>query len=245
MTEKHRKVIRGAITLTILVGLITAIFLILYKNGVFQGRNTVERIRQLIESHPAYSYLIYMLIQYLQVVVLPIPAAITTTAGVIIFGAWPAFWLSYFSCMLGAITAFFIGRSLGKKVIEWIVGEADMQKWSKKLAGGRYTYFLMMLFPIFPDDILCFIVGTTDIKFNFFLFTNILTRAIGIGATCFITSGSVIPFEGWGIPVLVILAILMLIALFLSFKYESKIEIFFRKIERRIKIIFNKNKESD
>lgn len=147
--------------------------------------------------------------------------------------------------MLGAVTAFFIGRCLGKKVIMWIVGEEDLEKWSTRLEGGKYTYFLMMLFPFFPDDILCFIVGTSDIKFRFFLITNLIARAIAIGATCFITSGSVIPFEGWGIIVLVILAIIVLTFLILSFKYEKNIDTFMKKMEIKISKIFNKNKENN
>jgi len=243
--EKRRKIIRGSITLVIFIGLFLAIFLLLYYHGVFSRQNSVEEIKRLINAYPGYSYLIFTIIQYLQVVILPIPAAITTTAGVIVFGAWTAFGLSYLACMLGSLTAFFIGRFLGKKVIMWIVGEDDLNKWSTKLAGGKYTYFLMMLFPIFPDDILCFIVGTTDITFKFFLITNLLTRAIAIGATCFLTSGSVIPFEGWGIVVLVIIAIILLTLLILSFKYEKHIDAFMKKIEIKISKIFNKNKESN
>jgi len=232
--ERRRKIIRGSVTIIILIGLFLAIFLFLYFQGVFSGQNSIEKIKNVINSNPGYSYLIFALIQYLQVVILPIPAAITTMAGVIVLGAWTAFWLSYLACMLGAITAFFIGRFLGKKVIMWIVGEEDLNKWSTKLAGGKYTYFLMMLFPFFPDDILCFIVGTTDIKFNFFFFTNIITRAIAIGATCFITSGSVIPFEGWGIVVLVIIGVIVIGLLIISFKYEKNIDAFMKKLEIKI-----------
>lgn len=240
MTEKKRKIIRGSITIAILVALFLVIFFFLYKHGIFSRENSLDEIKKIIEMYPGYSYFIFILIQFLQVVILPIPAAITTTAGVIIFGAWTAFWLSYLACMLGAIVAFFIGRFLGKKVIAWIVGENDLQKWSRKLADGKYTYFLMMLFPFFPDDVLCFIVGTTDIKFTFFLITNIITRAISIGATCFITSGSVIPFSGWGIPVLIIIALAVLTLLFFSFKYENKIDLFMKKIEQKMKKLFQK-----
>lgn len=83
--EKRRKIIRGSITLVIFIGLFLAIFLFLYFHGAFSRRNSLEEIKKIITSHPGYSYLIFTLIQYLQVVILPIPAAITTTAGVIVF----------------------------------------------------------------------------------------------------------------------------------------------------------------
>jgi len=240
ISEKKRKIIRGSITLILLVAFFSAIILVLFKSGIFSSENPVEDIKKLIEMYPNSSYLSYILIQYLQVVILPIPAAVTTTAGVVVFGAWKAFWLSYFACMLGALTTFFIGRSLGKKVIAWIIGKDDLIKWSKKLAEGKYSYFLMMLFPFFPDDILCFVVGTTEIKFTFFLITNIITRAIAIGTTCFFTSGSLIPLEGWGIPVLIVIAIIVIVILILSFKYERKVDEFMKKIEKKLSKFVNK-----
>ncbi|MBQ4535815.1 MAG: hypothetical protein IJA22_03195, partial [Clostridia bacterium] len=76
----------------------------------------------------------------------------------------------------------------------------------------------------FPDDILCLVAGTTAISFRFFIITMLIARPIGILTTSFIGSGTLIPFSGWGIPVWIVLGILMIIAFYLSIKYQDKIE---------------------
>ena len=123
----------------------------------------------------------------------------------------------------------------------WILGKEDTEKWRKKLERGKYLFFLMMIFPFFPDDILCLIVGaTTTISYKFFIITNLITRPFAIFGTTFIGSGELIPFSGWGIPVWIIIGILFVIAMILSFKYKDKIENFVYNLGKKLN---KKNKD--
>ena len=91
------------------------------------------------------------------------------------------------ACLLGSICAYWMGRLGGKKAVKWIAGdEEDYTSWCEKLNGkwGKWIYAATILLPIFPDDIICIVVGAMKMKFKFFTFVNTIGRLIGIIATC-------------------------------------------------------------
>lgn len=232
--ETKQKVVKLLITIGIILLVCLAVYLPLQLTGTINKINSAEKLKEVILSGGAYSYLIYFSIQFLQVTFLPLPAFVTTVPGTWVFGPWVAFGISFLAIMAGTIFAFFLGRKIGKPIINWIVGEKDAVKWNEKLEKGKFVFFLMMLFPFFPDDILCLLVGATNMSFKFFLVTNLISRPIGIACTCFLGSGILIPFSGWGIPVWIVLIALMGIAFYLSWKYQKQIENFVTSLGSKI-----------
>ena len=93
----------------------------------------------------------------------------------------------------------------------------------------------MMLFPFFPDDILCIVAGVTNMSNKFFIITNLITRPVSVFCTCFIGSGYLIPFKGWGIYVWILFVILLILVFLLSTKYQKNIEDFILKIDKKLK----------
>jgi len=89
----------------------------------------------------------------------------------------------------------------------------------------------MLLFPMFPDDILCMVAGITDMSYKFFIVTVALTRPVMIAATCFLGSGEIIPFTGWGIPVWIGLFLLGVGLFFVFNKIKNK---FFDRKESKV-----------
>ena len=232
--ETKTKLIKIAIITGALILLALAIYLPLELSGLIDKIDSAEKLREVILEGGAYSYIIFILIQFLQVTFLPLPAVVTTVAGTLVFGPWITLGLSLLAVMLGSIFAFFLGRKIGRKLVVWVAGEKDAKKWEEKLSRGKYVYFLMMLFPIFPDDILCIVAGCIGMSWKFFLITNIITRPISIATTCFFGSGQIIPFSGWGIPVWIVLVILACVVFFLSFKYQPQIENFVTNLANKI-----------
>ena len=224
--EKKAKIIKIFIIVISLIVIALAIYLPLKLTGTIDKIDSAEELKEFILAGGGYSYFIFVFIQFLQVTFLPLPAAVTTVAGTLVFGPWITFGLSLLAVMLGSIFAFYLGRKIGRKLVIWVAGEKDAIKWEEKLRRGKYVYFLMMLFPVFPDDILCIVAGCIGMNWKFFLVTNIITRPISIGLTCFLGSGEIIPFSGWGIPVWIVLIIIAIIIFYLSVKYQPKIEEF-------------------
>lgn len=233
--EKQTRIsiIKLLIVVLVIAVICLAIFLPLHFTGALAKIKDAQTLKDFILSGGIWSYSIFFLIQFLQVTFLPIPAAITTVAGVLVFGTWITCIISIVAIILASIFSFFLGRKVGSKIVIWIAGEEAYNKWAEKLGKGKYVFFLMMLFPVFPDDILCMIVGTTNITWRFFIVTNLITRPIGIVSTCFLSSG-IIPFTGWWLLLWAILALGCLVLFILSYKYQPQIEDFIMKVAHKL-----------
>jgi len=234
-TSRKEKIIRSLISLAIVLVFLGLPFLIMYFTGTLTMLQDVETLRGFIAGGGVWSYIIFVGIQFLQVTILPLPSVVTTLAGSLVFNnPWIVFLLSFIAVMLGSMFAFWLGRKFGKKLLTWIAGKEDAQKWRRKLGRGRYMFFFMMLFPGFPDDLLCIGAGATSMTWRFFIITNLITRPIMIALTVFLGSGDLIPFSGWGIPVWILLALAMLIIFYCSIKYAKQIEKFMERQAKKL-----------
>ena len=246
--ETKSKIIKVVIIIVALLLIALAIYLPLELTGTIDKIDSAEELGQIIRDGGVYSYIIFVVVQFLQVTFLPLPAAVTTIAGTLVFGPWITLGLSLFAVLLGSAFAFFLGRKVGRRLVVWVAGEKDAIKWEEKLKRGKYVFFLMMLFPVFPDDILCIVAGCIGMDWKYFMVTNLITRPLSIGALCFFGSGQVIPFSGWGIPVWIVLVVLGIIAIYLSVKYQPQIENFITKLgarlTRRFRPILKSNKKN-
>lgn len=227
---KNKKLLHTLIIVGFFALIVGIIFFILKATGVLALFDSAESLKELILSTGIWCRIVYLTLQFLQVTFLPVPAMITTVAGTLIFGAWETLFLSIIAIMLGRIFAFWLGRKFGMPIIKWMIGEEDATKWSQVLSKGKYTYFLMLLFPLFPDDVLCMIAGITDMSWKFYIIANSIAVVITCFAMCFFASGQLIPFAGWGIPVWIILGVFLVVAIILSFKYKDKIEQYVYKL---------------
>jgi uncharacterized membrane protein YdjX (TVP38/TMEM64 family) len=91
--------------------------------------------------------------------------------------------------MSGVIVAYVVGRKWGKKAVQWCAGnEEEYEKWLKVLKSKKtnIVYLFTIIFPIFPDDILCLIAGSIKMNFWWYLFCNVLGRAIGLATFIFV-----------------------------------------------------------
>lgn len=220
----QHKLLRLFFILMIIVTTILFLFLVLKRTGIWQKVNSIEKIKAIVEKGGVFSFLIFIILQILQTTVLQIPAVFVTIAGALIFGKWTAFLLSFIAIMIGSLIMFWIGRKAGRKFLNWLIGAESTNKWIDKLSNGKYLFFLMMVFPVFPDDILCVVAGLTNMSFPFFLWTNVIARGIGVATTVFFGSGAVIPFHGWGLFVWGIILVFVAILFYLSIKYRDKLD---------------------
>ena len=231
--QKNNRILKWTIVFLALVFIFLICFFILKVTGLWEKVNSIEKIRKIVEGGGVFSFIIFMLLQILQTTILQIPSILVTIAGSVIFGRWTAFFLSFISVMLGSMLMFWIGRKGGRKFLNWIAGEESAEKWIEKMTNGKYLFFLMMMFPLFPDDILCAVAGMTNMSFNFFFWTNVLARGLGIACTVFFGSGAVIPFTGWGLLVWGIIFILIASLFYISIRYKEKIDITIKKFFKK------------
>lgn len=204
--------------------------------GFLDKVDSIEKFREYISSFGNQAVFWFTLIQFLQVVVLPIPAFITVGAGVLLFGPLKGAIFSCIGIILGSIVAFFIGRIFGFKVAKWLVGEDSLNKGLNIIKGkDKIILTFMFLFPFFPDDILCFVAGITTLSPSFFIIMIIITRIISVFASSFSMNNNIIPYDTWwGILLWVIFILFTLLSMVLICKKGNKIQEFFtRKKSKR------------
>lgn len=234
------KMFKISVSILVIGVFAVGVYLALYYSGLLVHFESRETLQLWIESFGAWGPIIFFVIELAQVILIPVPAQITTLAGIFAFGPFKAFLLSSAAIISGSFIAFAIGRTLGVPVLYKLADEKTVNKYrgliSKK---GRVLLPIMFLFPLFPDDLLCFIAGTTTMSWLYFIVITLVTRLIGVGCICAFMGGDIIPFSGWGIPVWIVLVILLVTASIILLKNQDKIENFI--INKFTKV---KNKES-
>ncbi len=225
-----KKIFRITLVVVIFLALCVLGYFILVWTGAWEYINSAEKLRQLILSLGFWGRLGFVIIQFLQVTFLPIPSTISTLAGVLIYGPLQAALLSLAGILLGSVFAFFLGRVFGRKLVVFMVGKETCDKWTEFLTNAKYSFFVMMVLPVFPDDVLCLVAGLTDMSWSFFVLTNLISRPIGIFLTCYLGSGTIIPYHGWGLVAWGFIVVAVVIILVLSYKYRAQIENYLKKV---------------
>lgn len=145
-----------------------------------------------------YGFIVFIVVQTLLSMLLcfipGVAAAFVMFSTVLYPNPWLAFLLSYSCVIISSAILYIIGRSGGYRICEKLLGKEDCQRSLELLRTRGTTYFpLMMLFPIFPDDALVMIAGTTKMKLSWFIPSIVVCR--GIGAATIIFGMSIIPFD--------------------------------------------------
>lgn len=230
-----KKIFRTVFIVLVFCGVLTLGYYILIWTGIWENVNSVEKVKNLILGFGFYGRLVFVTLQFLQVTILPIPSAITTIAGSIIYGPFQASLLSLAGVLLGSFFAFLLGRTFGKKIVVFMVGKETCEKWRQGLSKAKYSFLVMMLLPFFPDDVLCLVAGMTDMSWDFFAVCQFISRPIGIFVTCYVGSGELIPYHGWGLAVWAVILLAVGVILFLTTKYKENIEKFLIKLAKKKK----------
>ena len=213
--------------------LMTAALAVLYViqiTGLWDKIDSVEDLRNYVSGFGGYAVFIFIAIQFLQVVVLPIPGFITVSVGVLLFGAFRGSVYSVIGIVSASIVAFFIGRVFGYKVAGWLVGKENLDKGLELVKGkDKVVLTFMFLFPFFPDDVLCFVAGLSSMSVPYYIVMITITRIINIVVSAYSVNGSIIPYNTWwGILLWIAVFILVAALCYAIYKHGDKIENFFK-----------------
>ena len=177
--EQILKILKTMIVMTAIILVVEGIFSIPAVNDWFSSLIT--------GSDGIIVYVVIWLIMFLQTTILNIPAYVVLSASVSIgintlSITYILVVLSAYMC--GCILAYWLGRWFGKKAVKWCAGsEEDYGKWCSALNDkGKWWYLLTVIFPVFPDDILCLVAGAVKFDFGFYTIANLLGRCVGLVA---------------------------------------------------------------
>lgn len=154
---------------------------LLWRTGFFQAATSIDGVRAYIGRFAPYSHLCFFLMQFLSVVIAPIPSNISAAAGGVLFGTWPAFLLTFGAVMAGSLLVFGLARALGRDFADRLVSRKLSDQYQSVLETKAPVFLaLAFLFPFFPDDVLCILAGLTSIPFRRFVLIALLTRPWGL-----------------------------------------------------------------
>lgn len=154
-------------------------------NQLYSSFHDRGQLKAIIRSYGAYSPLVYIVIQILQVVVAPIPGGAIEFLGGYLFGAKGGFFYSMVGLVLGSLMAFGLARIFERYAVEKLVSP-EIRKKFDYLVGheGVILSFLLFLIPGFPKDALCYILGLTPMHLGIFLVISTLGRIPGTLMAC-------------------------------------------------------------
>jgi uncharacterized membrane protein YdjX (TVP38/TMEM64 family) len=218
---------RSVLQLTAIVLLVIAGTYLFYDLGIV--RLFVERQRMLtfIKAHRAYSALIFIGLQALQVVAAPVPGEVTGFVGGYLFGTGWGIVYSSIGLAIGSWLAFLIARLLGRHIVERVVSAKVIARYDYVMKHkGLFLVFLMFLIPGFPKDILCYLLGLGHMGQRQFLLVSTTGRLFG---TTLLTIGGTFFRDARYGAFFTVVAIGVAVAL-LVMVYRGEIEKMFRRM---------------
>lgn len=145
-----------------------------------------------VESWGIFAPLLYIILQVIQTVVAPIPGQIVGSIGGFIFGAWGVLWTSI-GTLIGCFIVFKIARRFGRPLLEKIFKKSSIERFDFIInsKSASLALFLIFLLPGFPDDIICYIAGLTNLPIRKLMVIVLLGRLPVITLTNYIGAGLV------------------------------------------------------
>ncbi len=138
------------------------------------------RFAQFLISFGPYSSAVFILLQALQVVASPIPGELTGVVGGYVYGKVFGFFLSTVGLTLGSWIAFEVAHGLGRPFVEKFVRREILDKFDFVTTNtGTLVCFLLFIFPGFPKDYLCYLLGLSRMSLTTFVIVSTIGRMPG------------------------------------------------------------------
>lgn len=157
------KIITMVVTVLIILFIIYGI-----KIGILQDKMILVHY---MKRFGIFAPIFFMFLQLVQVVLPVIPGGASCLAGVLAFGPIMGFIYNYIGLAIGSCIAFYLSKKYGLKLVKKLFQEETINHYMKYIRNKKFTkiFFLGIFLPGFPDDLLCYIAGLSEMKFKTFL----------------------------------------------------------------------------
>jgi uncharacterized membrane protein YdjX (TVP38/TMEM64 family) len=138
---------------------------------------TLDSLQNFLLQFGIWTPLVFFLLQLLQIIIAPIPGGTIGLVGGVLFGTIGGFLLSAAGTILGSILVFLLSKRFGRPFVLKFVNPETIGKYDHiKESKLNVILFLIFLFPLFPDDMLCFIAGLSAMPLKTFGMIVLLAR---------------------------------------------------------------------
>ena len=131
-----------------------------------------------IENAGIWGPIFFMLLNTVQVLLAIIPGGPFEVAAGALFGPWIGTLMCDIAMTAGGMVTFLFVRKFGMKFIELFVDRKEIESVKFLHSNEKSTtlLFLFFLLPGTPKDLMCYVVGLTDIKWTTWLLINFIGR---------------------------------------------------------------------
>jgi len=138
---------------------------------------TAETLGTLLDKAGIWAPVAFILL-YAAGVCLFVPGTLITAIGAAIFGPYWGFLYVWVGAMIGASTAFFVGRSLGREFAASLIGDR-LGKYDDAIERNGFATVLYLRLVYFPFTPMNFGMGLTKVRFRDYFFGTGLGIIVG------------------------------------------------------------------
>ncbi len=190
--------------------LLMAVLTILLGKPILEFMEDPAAVTLRLQSYGIWGPVVFMLLNIAQVLLAIIPGGPFEVAAGAIWGPIWGTLLCDLAMTFGGVVTFLLSRKFGMKFIELFTTREKIEsvKFLKSSHKATSLLFLFFLFPGTPKDLMCYVVGLTDIKLSTWFWINLVGRFPAILLSAL--SGSALGEQRYGIVIAVFAVILIL-----------------------------------
>lgn len=172
--------LRRAVHLCSIVGVAACALLVVY-GWRCQLFTSPEAMQSQIARFGALGALVFVAFQAVQVVVPILPGGLGCLGGVMMFGPWMGFVYNYAGICVGSVAAFLLARLYGRPLLSALFKPETVARYEAWTARRFDVLFAAAIFfPVAPDDLLCYLAGTTPMRLRRFFLIILLGKPASI-----------------------------------------------------------------
>ena len=168
-------------------GLLLVFLVIIFHDPLWQATvrlgeslSNREEIQAFISRFGVLAPFVFIIVQFLQVILAPIPGEATGFIGGYLFGTLKGFVLSSIALALGSWVNFLIGRFLGRRYVRKLIPRDKLKRFDTFIRRqGVLVLLIFFIFPGFPKDYLCLFLGLTALPLKVFVLISAFGRMPG------------------------------------------------------------------
>ncbi len=149
----------------------------------FMRQDTFQIFRQAVQSNLAWGVIVYISLEIVSIVVVPVTTIVLVPLAVDFFGPFLAAIYSIIGWLMGGALAFLIARHFGRPIVKKLFNIKEIEKYRKYISEDIGFWTVVLLRLLLPVDILSYALGLFSvISFRRYM----LATLIGITPFAFI-----------------------------------------------------------
>lgn len=207
-----RQVIAGAVLLILLAG-----GLFLWQSGRWAAWQDRQTLQKTVQTFGPWGAALLFIAEVAQVLLAPFPGQVVGLVAGYLYGLWAGTALAMAGLMTGTALALWLGRTLGRPLVERFVSPALIARVDDYLERrGEIILLAIYLLPFLPDDLCCFAAGLSKLPLRRLWLVALLGRLPGVLVTAYLGDQS--QRLGWPLFAALVAGLIALGALLASYR---------------------------